>query len=792
MKRIDLAKWCTFAVVGTILVLVIGAYAIVSAALPRRSGEARVDGLAAPLTIELDRHAIPRIRGSSFADALRGEGYMHAQERFFQMDLLRRSAAGELAALLGPRAAALDAAQAPFDLRARARELLPRLPAEHRAWLTAYTEGVNAGLADLGARPPEYWLFGAAPDPWREEDSLLVVWGLYTRLSNNEWYEQGQGVLYETAPAALYEFLTPSTSRFDRPLTAPAGDATGGYAPLPIPGPEVIDLRSTQWPSSLVPSRVTPPLMGPASNQWALAASRTARGDAILANDPHLDLRLPNTFYRAELAWPDGAARGASIPGLPGILIGASDTLAWGATVSNADQSDWVVVEVDPADPTRYLTPDGSEPFGTVTHRIEVAGGAPQPVAVTTTRWGPVTARDWRGRPLALHAAWLEPGGLNLEVVALASARDAAEGAQIVARWAGPSLNWMLADSGGHIGWAVNGPLPRREGFDGSRPTSWADGRGWRGELERPTLLGHGDGALYTANNRTLARPASDELSRVWMTPLRANRIAELLEGRTQLAEADSLAMQLDTRAAAYDRIRDIVLEVVPSDDAEPLLAHARAQVLAWNGRADVDQAGFRILHVYYRALLARALAPLLEKAVAADPQFVFRWPLVDEPLRRLLEERPPHLLTRGFADWPTFLRQVLLDALRDLEADSARPKADAAWGEVNRLAVAHPFAGLPVIGPVLGRWLTLPAAPLPGAPVTLRVATPNYGALLRMSVSPAHPEDGIFELAGGQSGHFLSANFADLVDDWVEGKPTPFLAGATVSRIVLEPSRQN
>ncbi|HZF28616.1 MAG TPA: penicillin acylase family protein [Gammaproteobacteria bacterium] len=788
MTRSDLAKWCTVGVAGTILVLVVGAYAIVSAALPRRSGEARVAGLAAPLAIELDAHAIPRIHGTSFEDALRGEGYMHAQERFFQMDLLRRSASGELAALIGARAAPLDTAQVPFDLRNRARALLATLPAEHRGWLAAYTQGVNAGLADLSARPPEYWLFGAAPAPWREEDSLLVVFGLYTRLSNNEWYEQGQGVLYEVAPAPLYEFLTPSTSRFDRPLGGADGDTTGGYAPLPIPGPEAIDLRSTSWPSSLTPPRVTPPLMGPASNQWALDASRTARGDAILANDPHLDVRVPNTFYRVELEWPDGVARGASIPGLPGILIGASDKLAWGATVSNADQSDWVIVEVDPADPNRYRTPEGSEAFGAVTHPVEVAGGASVPVAVTTTRWGPVTARDWRGRPLALHAAWLDPAGLNLDIIALATARDAAEGAQIVARWAGPSLNWALADSGGRIGWAVNGPLPRRVGFDGSRPTSWADGRGWRGELDRPTLLGHDDGALYTANNRTLPRPASDELSRMWMTPLRASRIAELLASRTKLAEADSLAMQLDTRAAAYDQIRDIVLEVVPSDEPEPLLARARAHVQAWNGRADVGEAGFRILHLYYRALLARALAPLLEKAVAADPAFVFRWPLVDEPLRRLLEERPPHLLTRGFADWPTFLRQVLLDALRELEADGARPGPDAPWGEVNTLDVAHPFAGLPVIGPVLGRWLRLPAAPLPGAPVTLRVATPSYGALLRMSVSPAHPEDGILELAGGQSGHFLSANFADLVGDWVDGKPTPFLAGPTVSRIALEP----
>jgi penicillin amidase len=785
----QLAKRCAWGLAAVVLAAAAGAYAVVWAALPRRSGEAHVAGLAAPVAIELDAHAIPRIQGTSFEDALRGEGYMHAQERYFQMDLLRRSAAGELAALVGARAVPLDAAQAPFDLRARARAALPKLPAEHRGWLAAYTEGVNAGLADLKARPPEYWLLGAAPTPWRDEDSLLVVLGLYTRLSNNESYELGQGVLHEVTPPPLYEFLTPSTSRFDRPLAGTAGDPTGGYSPLPIPGPDVIDLRSTSWPSSHAPSRVAPPLMGPASNQWALDASRTVRGDALLANDPHLDLRVPNTFYRAELEWPGGAARGASIPGLPGILIGASDALAWGATVSNADQSDWVVVDVDPADPGRYFTPEGSERFATATHTVEVAGGAAVPVQVTATRWGPIVAHDPSGRPLALHATWLEPDGLNVAIVALATARSAAEGAEVVARWAGPSLNWMLADSGGRIGWAVNGPLPRREGFDGSRPTSWADGaRGWRGERARPTLLGHDDGVLFTANNRTLPSSESAELSRMWMTPLRAHRIAELLGGKGKLAEADSLAMQLDTRAEAYDQIRDVVLEVVPSDEPEPLLVRARAQVQAWNGRADVDQPGFRILHVYYRALLARALGPLLAAAVAADPAFVFRWPLADEPLRRLLDERPPPPVSRGVADWPTFLRAVLLDALRDLAADGARPGPDASWGEVNMLAVAHPLAGAPVIGPLLGRWLEWPAVPLPGAPVTLRVATPTYGALLRMSVSPAHPEDGILELAGGQSGHFLSPNFADMLGDWVNGKPTPFLAGPAASRIVLAP----
>ncbi len=486
--RIDWLKWCAIAVVGTILVFASVAYVTIRAALPRRDGEVALAGLTASLAIELDDRAVPRIRAGSFADALRGQGYMHAQERFFQMDLLRRQAAGELAELFGERALALDRAQRPFDFRRRAQRLLGELPERQVAWLTAYTQGVNAGLDDLGARPPEYWLFGARPAPWRNEDSLLVVFGFYTRLSNNEWYERPQGVLQASLPEELYEFLTPSTSRFDRPLAGADGDPTGGYTPAPIPGPDIVNLRARSAPrGSPAAPRVAPPLVGPASNQWALDASRTARGDAILANDPHLDLRVPNIFYRCELHWPEGVVRGASIPGLPALLIGASATLAWGATVSNADQSDWVVVTVDAQDPSRYAAPGGSEPFRTEVVQIAVAGRSPEPLELRSTRWGPIAGTDWRGRPLALHAAWLEPGGLNLDVLDLATAATASDGVAVLARWAGPSLNWMLADSHGRIGWTVNGPLPRRVGFDGSRPESWADGsRSWDGELRTP------------------------------------------------------------------------------------------------------------------------------------------------------------------------------------------------------------------------------------------------------------------------------------------------------------------
>ena len=789
--RIDWLKWFALGLLAAVLVLVAGAYLVARASLPRRSGEAAVPHLTAPLAIELDAHAVPRIHGSTFEDVLRGEGYVHAQERFFQMDLLRRAAAGELAALVGPRALPADRTQRPLDLRRVARAMLARLPAREVGWLEAYADGVNAGLADLRARPPEYWLLGARPAPWKPEDSLLVVLGLYTHLSENEVYERPQGVLHAELPAELYEFLTPSTSRFDRPLIAGERDPTAGYLPRPIPGPDVVDLRTRAEPSRTPQRRVSPPLLVPASNEWALAAARGPRGEALLANDPHLELRVPNVFYRCELDWPDGVVRGVGIPGLPGVIIGANATLAWGATVSNADQADWVVVDLVSIDGNRYATPDGTgtEPFRHETFSIAVAGRPSEPLEVDFTRWGPVVGHDASGNPLALHATWLDRDGLNLDLLDLSFAASVADGVAVLKRWAGPSLNWALADASGSVAWVVNGPLPRRVGFDGSRPESWADGhRAWSGEQPRPALVDPAAGAVFTANNRTLPAAPAATLSRMWMSPVRAARIAELLAEHATLDERESLAMQLDTRTESYDQIRDIVLEVVPADETDPALARARDHVQHWNGHADLDQPGFRILYVYYLALLERTLAPLLAPAIDADPKFVYRWPLADEPLRRLLDERPAHLLTREYSSWPEFLRAVLRDALRDVEADPSRPGIDAPWREVNVLSVAHPFAALPVIGQVFRPWLRLPAQPVPGSPQSLRVATPGYGALIRMDVSPAHPEDGILEMSAGQSGHFLSANFADQEADWVAGAPAPFLAGPAVSRIVLVP----
>jgi penicillin amidase len=346
----------------------------------------------------------------------------------------------------------------------------------------------------------------------------------------------------------------------------------------------------------------------------------------------------------------------------------------------------------------------------------------------------------------------------------------------------------MFADSAGRVGWAVNGPLPIRSGFDGSAPRSWADAAvGWNGFAAPPRYEGGPGDVLFTANNRTLAADDAARIGRVWMPPYRAKRIADLLGGDGRFDESALAAIQLDTRVEAYDAIRDIALEVLEVDDPDPLAAAARAEIAAWSGRAETQEVGFRLLHTSYRALLERLIVPLLAPALEADPLFVYRWPLADESMRRLLDERPAHLLPEGYSDWPTLLRDTLVGALHETDLNGAGG-ADATWGEVNRLGAAHPLSGLPVVGGLL----RLPDVPQPGSPLSVRVAEPTRGAVVRMVVAPARPEAGILQLAGGQSGHPLSGEFDDQWRAWYDGSPAPFLAGETVSTITLRPAARD
>jgi penicillin G amidase len=765
------------------------------ASLPQLRGERAVAGLSAPVTVERDALGVPWVRGANRLDVARATGFVHAQERFFQMDLARRAGAGELAELLGPALVPADRVHRLHRFRTVAGEVLARSRPEERAVIEAYTAGVNAGLQALGAPPFEYLALRAAPAPWQAADSILVVFAMYFQLNDFGGFgESNLGLLHDLLPPQLADFLAPVGTELDAPI---AGEP---LATPPIPGPEVLDLRRRVPQAAALPRRPVAvdddrlaPLAG--SNNWAVAGAHTADGHALLANDMHLGLGIPNTWYRASLGWPQGGEErrvtGVMLPGTPAVAVGSNGHVAWGYTNNYGDWSDLVVLEVDPKDKEVYRTPAGPRRFDRYPERIRVHGGKDVVLDVWSTIWGPVVGSDHRGRPRAL--AWIahHPEAVGLGILGLEDVRTVDQAIAVAHRTGIPPQNFVVADETGRIGWTTIGRIPRRVGFDGRLPTSWADGaRRWEGWLapgEVPQVVDPPSGRLWTANNRVVG---GDMLARLgdggYDLGARARQIRDDLLARERVRPADLLAIQLDDRALWLERWRALLLTTLTPETVKgnPRRAELRRLVATrWSGHAAVDSVGYRLVRGFHNVLAEQVFDALTAPCRAADKEFGPTRQF-EGPLWKLVTERPPHLLDPRFASWD---EQILaaVDGLLDSYQERPGTLTDRSWGEVNTVFVRHPLSRAV---PVLARWLDMAPRALPGDENMPRVQHAFFGASERLVVSPGHEENGLFHMPGGESGHPLSPHYGDGHRAWEEGRPTPFLPGPAVDTLRLVP----
>ncbi len=726
--------------------------------LPLLDGEVRVAGLAAAVTIERDALGVPTIRGENRADVARGLGFVHAQERFFQMDLLRRKGAGELSELFGAAAVEADRESRVHAFRALAQNLVQGLPEKHRRLLGAYVDGVNAGLAALDQSPFEYLLLRLDPEPWRDEDSVLVLYAMYFELNDSTGSrESARGLLADLIDPELAAFLVPAGTSWDAALDGERFDAP------PLPGPPITGLHKP--PASVIAAEEeTAAVVG--SNNWAVAGSRTADGRAILADDMHLGLGLPNTWFRVSMEWPagggDGDRRitGVTLPGSPALVAGSNSRVAWGFTNSYGDWSDLVILEMDGV---RYLTPDGPRDFEIRTETIEVRGGEPAIIETRWTIWGPVVDEDHLGRPRAL--CWIAHSveGANMGLFEIEETSTIDEAMAAANRTAIPPQNFVCADSTGRIGWTIIGSIPNRQGFSGLVPTSWADGsRSWDGWLAPdayPRIVDPEDGILWTANNRQVSGEFLEILGDGGFDlGARAQQIRDDLRALSAADEQDMLAIQLDDRALFLERWRDLAL-VVLSDEA--VAGHPSRQTLreliesTWTGHAGIDSQAYRLVRAFrietFELVYGRFLAPLLE----ADERFsIYRFVQWEDSLWRMVTERPDELLGPDDPAW----NQVLLTAVDNVMAyfeTEIGPNPELwTWGERNTVRIQHPLS---LAVPQLAGWLNMPPVQLPGDSLMPRVQSPGFGASERFAVSPGREEDGYFHMPGGQSGHPMS-----------------------------------
>ncbi len=777
------------------------------ASLPRIEGELTLAGLAGPVRVERDARGVPVVRGSSRLDVARATGFLHAQERFFQMDLLRRSAAGELAEIFAESALEVDRGVRPLRLRRVARRAMDAMARNERVVLNAYSEGVNAGLQAFGAAPFEYQLLGVEPQPWLAEDSGLCLMAMFLTLQQKlAGRESALGLMHDLLSSELVEFLTPRGTEWDAPLEG------APFSQPPVPGAEVLDLRLE--PSRAVarlppdaPSAVFDPLglagHGEAliygSNNWAVAGTHTAHGGALLANDMHLGLRVPNIWYRASLVFPvsEGERRvsGVMLPGVPFVAVGSNGHIAWGFTNSMGDWSDLVVLETDPDHPEAYLTPEGPRTLERATETIRVRDGDEEHIEVLSTIWGPVVDEDHRGRRRALRWVPLLEGGLDTAFSRMEGARNIDEALVLAAEVGIPHQNFVCADSSGRIGWTIVGRIPRRVGFDGRLPGSWADGtRRWDGWLrpeEYPRVVDPPSGRIWTANARVASGGGLAAIGfGGYALGSRARQIRDDLMDVDEVREADMLGVQLDDRAVFLERWRRLLLELLDPDTTKghPGRAEARRFVDAWGGRAAVDSVGYRVVRAFRHQVARATFEPLLAPCREADERFddidqtTRQW---EGPLWTLVTEQPLHLLDSRFESWRALL-VAAFDGVLDELAGQDGSLARRTWGEHNTILIRHPIS---YGAPVLGRWLDMPQAALPGDTHMPRVQSRHSGASERLAVSPGREEDGYFHMPCGQSGHPLSPHYGDGHGDWVRGDLTPFLPGPPVHVLTLLPS---
>ncbi len=790
-KALRVTGWLLMSLLVVVLIALMVALWSVRGSLPQLDGDRVLPGLSAQVQVQRDALGVATVDAANEADAARALGFLHAQERYFEMDLLRRSAAGELSALFGPIAIERDKVVRVHRLRARADDSLAAIAGDRLPVLEAYRDGVNAGLAALHRKPWPYLLLQAEPEPWTVTDTALAGYAMFFDLQDEtNSRELALWRIRDAVPPALYALVAMDGSQWDAPLVGPA---RGNVA---LPGPGLLDLRTLPTPGAEADYEVSEPA-APGSNNFAVSGQRTADGRAIVADDMHLGLRAPNIWFRARLRYADARAPGGKVdvsgftlPGIPAVIVGSNGHVAWGFTNSYGDWLDFYRVDWADRDRTRYRVADGQQALRVTSEWIRVKGGAPVELKVRETRWGPITAELDDRTSLALRWTAQLPGSLNFGLADLAFAGNLDEGLAAADLAGIPAQNLVIGDSTGRIGWRLTAQLPERAGqCDPTAPLAVADGCRWNGWLpatENPSLVDPADGVLWTANNRTLDGDALRLVGDAgYANGARARQIRDALLAKDKLTEADLLAIQLDDRALFLARWHQALLDEATRSPSADLTALADA-ARTWDGRASVDSVSYRIVRGWRWEVVERIQNGLLAPAqVALGDRFVMPdLPQMESVAWPLLQQRPAHLLPRKFESWDA----LLADAARAVHESMAAqgPLAQRTWGERNTASICHPLAGAL---PALARgWLCMPSDPLPGDGNMPRVQGPGFGASQRMVVSPGHEAEGFIHMPGGQSGHLLSPFWGAGHAAWVNGDATPFLPGQAEYRLQLSP----
>ena len=643
----------SFLAAGLLLAIPIAGTAFVfERAMPGYSGVAALPGLSAEARVYRDRWGVPHIFAANKNDAARALGYIHASERLFQMEMQRRAGQGRLSEMAGPGMLGTDEYIRTLGLYRLSQSSFAALSPEVQSHLQAYADGVNAWLATHESRlPPEFLLMGVVPERWTPADS--VVWGklMALRLSFNYRLEMlrarlAKHMTKERMEALFPDMPSPITIQPERNPPLMSGD---GAKKASLRSDNRVASRTLGDDAVYTASRASRPedllnsLLGlndAASNEWVVSGQRTATGKPILANDPHLGLEAPILWYLARIVTPDMTLKGATVPGLPAVLLGQNDNIAWGLTTTNSDVQDLFVETVDPKDPGRYLTPDGSAAFEARQEIIHVKGEPDVTMIVRATRHGPVMSDidgemmtlAGPGKVMALAFTGLGAADTTSEAFWLLNqARGQDDVLHALKLYQSPPQNIVYADREGHIGFINPGLLPIRKAGDGRMPADGASGAfDWTGMAsfeQMPQVRDPEAGFILNANSAVVPRNFSPSLGSDWGEPFRARRIQDFMNEDGPHTLDISARMQADHLSLAAKDLLPALLAVAP---ATPQAKEALALLQNWDGVMDKDRAEPLIFEAWlsemHRLLLAAKTGdPLGEKGpfAAASIEFI-------------------------------------------------------------------------------------------------------------------------------------------------------------------------
>lgn len=787
-------RWLARSVAALLALLVVllavvlaSAYVYLRHSLPKLEGEVPAPALKAAVDVVRDAYGIPHIFASTPADAAYGLGYVHAQDRLWQMEINRRIGSGRLAEILGPAALDTDRFLRTIGVRRSAQASLGKLDAESRTLLEAYAAGVNAFLATDPVLPVEFLLTGARPEPWSPVDSIVWVKMMAWDLGGNWRNELLRMRLARTLPLArIQEFLPP----FPGDLPLPIPDLKTLYGSL-----EKEALRLAEGDMDRVLALAPPELPeGAGSNNWVVAGSRSASGKPLLANDPHLSLTAPAVWYFAHLHTPGTNLIGATLPGVPVITLGRNDRVAWGYTNTGPDVQDLYLEKLDPAG--GYVAPDGPRPFQMVSETIKVKGAGDVKLEVRLTRHGPVisdvsrSALDVAPRGYAIAFAWtgLAEDDLTIQSsLELGRSGNWGEFLAAARKFNAPQQNMLYADVEGNIGYVAAGRIPvRTPGNDlrGLAPApGWDAKYDWAGFIpfeDLPQNYNPASGRLWTANDKIVAPGYKPFITSEWQPPYRSDRIGALLEATARHDSASFARMHADALSLAMREAMPYLLTTTPRNETS---RRALAMLGQWNGEMRRDLPEPLIIAAWWRELARRIYADELGDAFqpnwAPRAQFIINVLADKDGQSRWCDD----VRTQAAETCAELLAQSLDAALADLGRRYGGEMGAWRWGDAHRALHEHRPLGRQ---PLLARIFDIDT-PSSGDAYTLNVgqhylydeAEPfanRHAPSLRAIYDLSDPEKSLFIHSGGQSGNRLSPHYKDFTEAWAGGEYIPMI----------------